>query len=63
MNRPSLGYLPPSNWIDILEKGNDNYLRTNFFILGYLSVHPADLDQVFTAGCGSCAVETAFKGI
>ncbi|KAJ1919488.1 hypothetical protein H4219_001959 [Mycoemilia scoparia] len=47
-NRPSLGVLPPQDWAD--------KLRNTF-----MSVAPKGLDQIFTAMCGSCANETAYK--
>ncbi|KAJ9096040.1 hypothetical protein QFC21_005405 [Naganishia friedmannii] len=48
MNRPALGVFPPGEWKDMVEKA-------------FLSVAPKGLNQVFTAMCGSCANETAFK--
>ncbi|KAJ9119847.1 hypothetical protein QFC24_005561 [Naganishia onofrii] len=46
MNRPALGVFPPGEWKDMV---------------AFLSVAPKGLNQVFTAMCGSCANETAFK--
>ncbi|ORY31968.1 4-aminobutyrate transaminase [Naematelia encephala] len=48
MNRPSLGVFPPAEWKELVEDA-------------FLSVAPTGMDQVFTAMCGSCANETAFK--
>lgn len=48
INRPALGVFPSMKWADAVNEG-----------LG--SVHPAGLDQIFTAICGSCAVEGALK--
>lgn len=48
MNRPAIGNFPPKQWAKWLEEG-------------LLKVRPKGLEQVFTAMCGSCAVETAFK--
>ncbi|ORX34571.1 4-aminobutyrate transaminase [Kockovaella imperatae] len=48
MSRPSLAVFPPEEWKGMCEDA-------------FLSVAPPGLDQVFTAMCGSCANETAFK--
>ncbi|KAJ1679757.1 hypothetical protein EV182_001389 [Spiromyces aspiralis] len=47
-NRPSLGVMPPASWADTLQRS-------------FMSVAPKGLDQIFTAMCGSCANETAYK--
>ncbi len=47
-NRPALGNFPPKKWTEWTEQG-----------IG--SVKPAGLDNIFTAMCGSCANENAFK--
>ncbi|PWZ03075.1 4-aminobutyrate aminotransferase [Testicularia cyperi] len=48
MNRAALGSFPPTNWQELVETG-----------LG--QVRPKGLEQIFTAMCGSCANENAFK--
>ncbi|EPQ30283.1 uncharacterized protein PFL1_02399 [Pseudozyma flocculosa PF-1] len=48
MNRPALGSFPPTTWTEWVDTG-----------LG--TVKPRGLQQVFTAMCGSCANENAFK--
>lgn len=48
VNRMALGVFPPQEWEQLVKDG-------------FLSVAPQGLDQVFTAMCGSCANETAFK--
>ncbi len=48
MHRPSLGNLPPSDWVDRL----NNTL---------LAVAPKGLNQVQTMMCGSCSNENAYK--
>jgi 4-aminobutyrate aminotransferase/(S)-3-amino-2-methylpropionate transaminase len=48
VNRPALGVFPSSDWVDALEKS-------------MIRVMPHGLSQVFTAMCGSCANEIAFK--
>ena len=48
MNRPALGVFPPSDWVESIENS-------------FLKVKPKGLNQVFTAMCGSCANEIAFK--
>lgn len=48
MNRAALGSFPPTKWAEWVESG-----------LG--SVKPKGLEHVFTAMCGSCANENAFK--
>lgn len=47
-NRPALGNFPPHQWTQWVEEG-----------IG--SVRPAGLTNIFTALCGSCANENAFK--
>ena len=48
INRPALGVFPSTDWISALENS-------------FLRVKPPGLSQVFTAMCGSCANEIAFK--
>lgn len=48
MNRAALGSFPPTNWQELVETG-----------LG--TVKPKGLNNIFTAMCGSCANENAFK--
>ncbi|TPX34372.1 4-aminobutyrate---2-oxoglutarate transaminase [Synchytrium microbalum] len=48
INRPALGVFPPTDWVESLENS-------------FLRVKPAGLNQIFTAMCGSCANEIAFK--
>ncbi|TIC67402.1 ARM repeat-containing protein [Wallemia mellicola] len=50
INRPALGNFPPSNWKQILEDG-------------LLKKAPKGLEQLFTAMCGSCANESAYKAV
>jgi 4-aminobutyrate aminotransferase/(S)-3-amino-2-methylpropionate transaminase len=50
VNRPALGMLPGNNWPQLLEEG-------------LLSVAPKGLNQVFTAMCGTCANECAYKAV
>ncbi|EIM21276.1 4-aminobutyrate transaminase [Wallemia mellicola CBS 633.66] len=50
INRPALGNFPPSNWKQILEDG-------------LLKKTPKGLEQLFTAMCGSCANESAYKAV
>eukprot|EP00002_Diphylleia_rotans_P031750 TRINITY_DN6611_c0_g1_i1.p1 TRINITY_DN6611_c0_g1~~TRINITY_DN6611_c0_g1_i1.p1 ORF type:complete len:493 (+),score=103.45 TRINITY_DN6611_c0_g1_i1:49-1527(+) len=50
INRPSLGLMPPTTW--------HNTIRDAF-----LRVAPKGLDNIFTAMCGSCANEIAFKAV
>lgn len=47
-NRPALGNFPPVQW-------------TEWTMTGLGRVAPAGLDNIFTAMCGSCANENAFK--
>jgi len=47
VNRPALGNLPPKQWSKMLES--------------FTSVAPAGCPQLFTAMCGTCANESAFK--
>ena len=48
VNRPALGVFPVTDWVQSLENS-------------FLKVKPPGLSQVFTAMCGSCANEIAFK--
>lgn len=48
VNRPALGVQPHSTWAKTLEEA-------------FMSVAPKGLTQVFTAMCGSCSNETAYK--
>ncbi|KAI8600511.1 4-aminobutyrate transaminase [Dissophora ornata] len=48
VNRPALGVQPHSTWAKTLEDS-------------FMSVAPKGLNQVFTAMCGSCSNETAYK--
>lgn len=48
VNRPSLGVEPSMNWPKILNES-------------IMAVSPPGLHQVFTAMCGSCANECAYK--
>nr|AAA98560.1 GABA aminotransferase-like protein [Ustilago maydis] len=48
MNRAALGSFPPTNWQELVE--------TSFG-----TVKPDGLNNIFTAMCGSCANENAFK--
>jgi len=48
INRPALGMTPPNYW--------PNLIKSSF-----MSVAPKGLNQVFTAMCGSCSNETAYK--
>lgn len=48
VNRPALGVFPITDWVQSLENS-------------FLKVKPPGLSQVFTAMCGSCANEIAFK--
>lgn len=50
MNRPALGNFPSHDWAQTL---ND----------GFMSVAPPGQTRVYTAMCGSCANETAYKVI
>ncbi|PWN28623.1 4-aminobutyrate transaminase [Jaminaea rosea] len=50
MNRPAIGVFPPHDWREILEAG-----------LMKDSVRPRGLTQIFTANCGSTAIESAYK--
>ncbi|ELR15946.1 4aminobutyrate aminotransferase [Acanthamoeba castellanii str. Neff] len=50
VNRPALGIMPPADW--------GNTLHDTF-----MSVAPKGLHQVFTAMCGSCANECAYKAV
>ncbi|KAK5576388.1 hypothetical protein RB653_007530 [Dictyostelium firmibasis] len=50
INRPSLGVLPPKDWPALIENS-------------FMQVSPKGLNQVFTAMCGSCANECAFKAV
>ncbi|KAG0330425.1 hypothetical protein BG004_002106 [Podila humilis] len=48
VNRPALGVQPHSTWAKTLEEA-------------FMSVAPKGLNQVWTAMCGSCSIETAYK--
>ncbi|KAF9430763.1 hypothetical protein BGZ76_000721 [Entomortierella beljakovae] len=48
VNRPALGVQPHAKWLKTLEDA-------------FMSVAPKGLTQVFTAMCGSCSNETAYK--
>jgi len=50
INRPATGVQPSTTWPGVIDKG-------------IMSVAPQGLDQVFTAMCGSCANETAYKAV
>jgi 4-aminobutyrate aminotransferase/(S)-3-amino-2-methylpropionate transaminase len=50
VNRPALGIMPPADWADLIGDA-------------FMSVAPKGLKQVFTAMCGSCANECAFKAV
>jgi 4-aminobutyrate aminotransferase/(S)-3-amino-2-methylpropionate transaminase len=47
-NRPALGVNPTKDWVDTVESA-------------FMSVAPKGMANVFTAMCGSCANENAFK--
>jgi 4-aminobutyrate aminotransferase / (S)-3-amino-2-methylpropionate transaminase len=47
-NRPALGVNPTKDWVDTVESA-------------FMSVAPKGMPNVFTAMCGSCANENAFK--
>jgi len=50
INRPSLGVLPPKDWPALIENS-------------FMQVAPKGLHQIFTAMCGSCANECAYKAV
>jgi len=50
INRPATGVQPSTTWPGVIETG-------------IMSVAPKGLNQVFTAMCGSCANETAYKAV
>ncbi|EGC36694.1 4-aminobutyrate transaminase [Dictyostelium purpureum] len=50
INRPSLGVLPPKDWPELIQNS-------------FMQVAPKGLHQVFTAMCGSCANECAYKAV
>ncbi|PRP82232.1 4-aminobutyrate transaminase [Planoprotostelium fungivorum] len=50
INRPATGVQPSTTWPGVIENG-------------IMSVAPKGLNQVFTAMCGSCANETAYKAV
>eukprot|EP01113_Clastostelium_recurvatum_P020270 TRINITY_DN2406_c0_g1_i1.p1 TRINITY_DN2406_c0_g1~~TRINITY_DN2406_c0_g1_i1.p1 ORF type:complete len:503 (+),score=157.80 TRINITY_DN2406_c0_g1_i1:157-1509(+) len=50
INRPALGIMPPVSWPDIIQRS-------------FMKVAPKGLNQVFTAMCGSCANECAYKAV
>lgn len=47
INRPALGMVPPNYWPELLDS--------------FMSVAPKGLSHVFTAMCGSCSNEIAYK--
>ncbi|EFA80836.1 histidine kinase [Heterostelium album PN500] len=50
INRPSLGVLPPKDWPALIENS-------------FMQVAPKGLNNIFTAMCGSCANECAYKAV
>eukprot|EP00026_Physarum_polycephalum_P006335 Phypoly_transcript_06377.p1 GENE.Phypoly_transcript_06377~~Phypoly_transcript_06377.p1 ORF type:complete len:499 (+),score=106.12 Phypoly_transcript_06377:72-1568(+) len=50
INRPALGIKPPMIWPELLQKS-------------FMQVAPPGLKQVFTAMCGSCSNECAYKAV
>ena len=52
MNRPAIGSFPPAKWAEWIHTG-----------IGAPQFRPKGLDQVYTAMCGSCANESAFKAV
>lgn len=52
MNRPAIGSFPPAKWAEWIQTG-----------IGAPQFRPKGLDQVYTAMCGSCANESAFKAV
>jgi len=48
LSRPALGVSPNKNWVDIVENA-------------FMRIAPKGMDSVFTAMCGSCANENAYK--
>jgi len=50
INRPALGIKPPSVWPELLQNS-------------FMQVAPPGLNQVFTAMCGSCSNECAYKAV
>lgn len=50
INRPALGIKPPSMWPELLQNS-------------FMKVAPPGLNQVFTAMCGSCSNEIAYKAV
>jgi 4-aminobutyrate aminotransferase/(S)-3-amino-2-methylpropionate transaminase len=50
VNRPALGIMPPKGWPELLQST-------------FMQVAPTGLSQVFTAMCGSCANECAYKAV
>ncbi|GAM26467.1 hypothetical protein SAMD00019534_096420 [Acytostelium subglobosum LB1] len=50
INRPSLGVLPPKDWPALIQNS-------------FMQVAPKGLKNVFTAMCGSCANECAYKAV
>jgi 4-aminobutyrate aminotransferase/(S)-3-amino-2-methylpropionate transaminase len=52
INRPAIGSFPPAKWAEWIQTG-----------INAPHVRPKGLDQVYTAMCGSCANESAFKAV
>lgn len=50
INRPALGIKPPAMWPDLLQNS-------------FMQVAPKGLNQIFTAMCGSCSNECAYKAV
>jgi 4-aminobutyrate aminotransferase/(S)-3-amino-2-methylpropionate transaminase len=50
INRPALGLMPPDYWPQLLQRS-------------FMAVAPPGLKQIFTAMCGSCSNETAYKAV
>jgi hypothetical protein len=48
VNRPALGVVPPDYWPSLLQRS-------------FMRAAPRGLNQVFTAMCGSCSNESAYK--
>jgi len=50
INRPALGIKPPAMWPELLQNS-------------FMQVAPKGLNQIFTAMCGSCSNECAYKAV
>lgn len=50
VNRPALGLMPPAYWPQLLQRS-------------FMAVAPPGLKQIFTAMCGSCSNESAYKAV